>query len=55
MQRFSNLDIAEIQSANVNDLIKDVAALLEPKYKGKVDVTDRPASRCRRWCADRSN
>jgi signal transduction histidine kinase len=39
MQRFSNLDKAEIQSANVNDLINDVAALLEPKYKGKVDVT----------------
>ena len=38
MQRFSNLDKAEIQSANVNDLINDVAALLEPKYKGKVDV-----------------
>jgi signal transduction histidine kinase len=39
MQRFSNLDKAEIQAANVNDLISDVAALLEPKYKGKVDVT----------------
>jgi signal transduction histidine kinase len=39
MQRFSNLDKAEIQAANVNDLINDVAALLEPKYKGKVDVT----------------
>ena len=38
MQRFSNLDKAEIQAANVNDLINDVAALLEPKYKGKVDV-----------------
>ena len=38
MQRFSNLDAAEVQAANVNDLINDVAALLEPKYKGKVEV-----------------
>ena len=34
MQRFSNLDMAEVQSANVNDLITDVAALLEPQYEG---------------------
>ena len=54
MQRFSNLDKAEIQSANVNDLINDVAALLEPKYKGKVDVRST-CNRCRRWCAVRSN
>ena len=38
MQRFSNLDAAEIQSANVNNLIQDVAALLEPKYQEKVRV-----------------
>jgi signal transduction histidine kinase len=38
MQRFSNLDMAEVQSANVNDLISDVAALLEPRYEGKVEV-----------------
>ena len=38
MQRFSNLDMAEVQSANVNDLIADVAALLEPRYEGKVEV-----------------
>src|SRR5688572_11100556 len=38
MQRFSNLDMAEVQTANVNDLITDVAALLEPKYEGKVEV-----------------
>ena len=38
MQRFSNLDQAEVQAANVNDLINDVAALLEPKYKGKIQV-----------------
>jgi signal transduction histidine kinase len=38
MQRFSNLDMAEVQAANINDLINDVAALLEPKYKDKVKV-----------------
>jgi signal transduction histidine kinase len=38
MQRFSNLDMAEVQAANINDLINDVAALLEPKYKDKVQV-----------------
>ena len=38
MQRFSNLDMAEIQAANINDLISDVAALLEPKYKDKVSI-----------------
>ena len=38
MQRFTNLDAAEVQAANVNDLINDVAALLEPKYEGKVEV-----------------
>ena len=38
MQRFSNLDQAEVQAANVNDLISDVAALLEPKYKDKIEV-----------------
>jgi signal transduction histidine kinase len=37
-QRFSNLDKAEIQEANVNDLISDVAALLEYRYKDKVEV-----------------
>jgi signal transduction histidine kinase len=38
MQRFSNLDAAEIQAANVNELLNDVVALLEPKYEGKVKV-----------------
>ena len=38
MQRYSNLDMAEVQAANVNDLITDVAALLEPRYKDKVEV-----------------
>jgi two-component system, NtrC family, sensor kinase len=38
MQRFSNLDMAEVQKANINDLITDVAALLEPRYEGKIEV-----------------
>jgi signal transduction histidine kinase len=41
MQRFSNLDKAEVQAANINDLINDVAALLEPRYKGVVEVDMR--------------
>jgi signal transduction histidine kinase len=35
MQRFTNLDRAEVQSANVNGLLTDVAALLEPQFKDK--------------------
>jgi two-component system, NtrC family, sensor kinase len=38
MQRFTNLDKAEIQSANINDILGDVAALIEPKYEGKAKV-----------------
>ncbi len=38
MQRFSNLDMAEIKAADINELIRDVAALLEPKYKDRVAV-----------------
>jgi signal transduction histidine kinase len=38
MQRYSNLDMAEVQTADVNNLISDVAALLEPKYDGKVQL-----------------
>jgi signal transduction histidine kinase len=38
MQRFTNLDKAEVQAANINDLIGDVAVLLEPTYKGKAQV-----------------
>ena len=41
MQRYSNLDKAEVQAANINDLISDVAALLEPRYKGVVEVDIR--------------
>jgi signal transduction histidine kinase len=38
MQRFTNLDKAEVQSANINDILGDVAALLEPRYKGKAQL-----------------
>jgi signal transduction histidine kinase len=38
MQRFTNLDKAEVQSANVNDILGDVAALVEPRYKDKAKV-----------------
>ena len=51
MQRFSNLDAAETQAANVNELLTDVAALLEPKYDGKVkvemDLQELPLLVCR--------
>jgi two-component system NtrC family sensor kinase len=36
MQRFSNLDRAEVQEANLNDLLADVCALAEPRTSGKV-------------------
>ena len=38
MQRFTNLDKAEVQSANINDILTDVTALLEPTYKGKAEI-----------------
>jgi two-component system, NtrC family, sensor kinase len=38
MQRFTNLDKAEVQSANINDILGDVAALVEPRYKEKAKV-----------------
>ena len=38
MQRFTNLDKAEVQAANINDLISDVTALLEPTYTGIAQV-----------------
>lgn len=51
MQRFSNLDAAEVKPANVNELLADVAALLEPKYEGRVkvemDLRDVPLLVCR--------
>ncbi|HYP08058.1 MAG TPA: HAMP domain-containing sensor histidine kinase [Bryobacteraceae bacterium] len=50
MQRFSNLDMAEVQSANVNDLITDVAALLdrpEDKVEVEMDLQPVPPLVCR--------
>jgi signal transduction histidine kinase len=38
MQRFTNLDKAEVQAANINVLLSDVSALLEPTYKGRATV-----------------
>jgi two-component system, NtrC family, sensor kinase len=38
MQRFTNLDKAEVQSANVNDILSDVTTLLEPQWKSSADV-----------------
>jgi two-component system, NtrC family, sensor kinase len=38
MQRFTNLDKAEVQSANINDILGDVTALVEPRYEGKAKV-----------------
>ncbi len=38
MQRFTNLDKAEVQLANVNEILSDVTALLEPSWRGKAEV-----------------
>jgi len=38
MQRFTNLDKAEVQAANLNELLSDVAALLEPGWKDRATV-----------------
>ncbi|HYO81953.1 MAG TPA: HAMP domain-containing sensor histidine kinase [Bryobacteraceae bacterium] len=38
MQRFTNLDKAEVQSACVNNLITDTAALVTPRYEGRIQV-----------------
>lgn len=38
IQRFTNLDRAEIQSVHLDDLLRDIAALLEPQAKEKVHV-----------------
>lgn len=38
MQRFTNLDKAEIQAANINDILSDVTALVEPRYKGQATI-----------------
>jgi signal transduction histidine kinase len=38
MQRFTNLDKAEVQEANVNELLSDVTALLEPQIRQKATI-----------------
>jgi len=38
MQRFTNLDRADVQAVQLNDLIADVIALLEPDSLGKVNI-----------------
>jgi signal transduction histidine kinase len=38
MQRFTNLDQAEVQNADLNSLLTDVAALVEPQLPGNVKV-----------------
>jgi signal transduction histidine kinase len=38
MQRFTNLDKAEIQAARLNDIIGDVSALVQPAYNGKATI-----------------
>lgn len=51
MQRFTNLDKAEVQSANINNIISDVIALLEPSFENKAHVdlqtADLPELICR--------
>jgi signal transduction histidine kinase len=38
MQRFTNLDEAEVQSADVNELLKDVAALVSPELRRRAHI-----------------
>lgn len=51
MQRFTNLDKAEVQSANMNELLTDVAALVEPQLPPnaelKLDLEPLPPVVCR--------
>ncbi|MGH9627729.1 MAG: sensor histidine kinase, partial [Bryobacteraceae bacterium] len=51
MQRFTNLDKAEIQAANLNEIVRDVASLLESRFKGKatleMDLQPVPQLVCR--------
>jgi K+-sensing histidine kinase KdpD len=44
MQRFTNLDRAEIQSINLNDLMKDVTAIVEPHAgrPGSIELDLKP-------------
>lgn len=36
MQRFTNLDKAEIQAASLNGILSDVSALVQPAYEGRM-------------------
>lgn len=38
MQRFTNLDRAEVQRADLADLLRDVVALHEPKFREKAEI-----------------
>jgi signal transduction histidine kinase len=38
IQRFTNLDKAEVQSANLNELLADVAAIVEPQLNGNAKI-----------------
>lgn len=43
MQRFTNLDRAEVQAVQINDLIADVIALMDPESRQKSEIEFRPA------------
>jgi signal transduction histidine kinase len=43
MQRFTNLDRAETQSIQINDLLADVIALLDPEVRNKASLEFHPA------------
>ena len=51
MQRFTNLDQADVQNANLNELITDVAALIQPQLpaaaKIELDLKPVPPVVCR--------
>lgn len=38
MQRFTNLDSAEVQPADLNDMLRDVAALVDPELRKKAQL-----------------
>ena len=51
MQRFTNLDKADVQTADLNELVSDAIALMEPQIKDsvrvEVDLRSVPALTCR--------
>ena len=49
MQRFTNLDRAEVQSVQMNDLIADVIALVAPESRKSVSIEFHPAERLPRF------